>query len=84
MHRLALARLLRDQLGEPGRAIDQLDEIVRTVPNHQEAMADLEALKEDDAALVGVVLFNASMAIGTVELVELIDQPDEIVWTVLN
>ena len=38
-----------DQLGEPGRAIDQLDEIVRTVPNHQEAMADLEALKEDDA-----------------------------------
>jgi golgin subfamily B member 1 len=47
-HRLALARLLKEQLGDAGRAIDQLDEIVRTVPHHQEAIAELEALKDDD------------------------------------
>ena len=48
-YRLALARLLRGQLGDPGRAIDQLDDIVRVVPNHEEAVAELESLKEDDA-----------------------------------
>lgn len=48
-YRLALARLLRGELGEPGRAIDQLDEIVRAVPHHQEAVAELESLKQDEA-----------------------------------
>src|SRR6185436_15236673 len=47
--RIALARLLKGQLGEPERAVDQLDEIVRTVPHHQEAIAELELLKDDDA-----------------------------------
>ncbi|HEX4337856.1 MAG TPA: tetratricopeptide repeat protein [Polyangiaceae bacterium] len=47
-HRLALARLLKNQMSEPGRAIDQLDEIVRVVPHHQEAIAELEVLKEQD------------------------------------
>ncbi len=47
-HRLALARLLKNQMGESGRAIDQLDEIVRAVPHHQEAIAELEVLKDQD------------------------------------
>jgi tetratricopeptide (TPR) repeat protein len=45
-HRLALARLLKNQMSDPARAIDQLDEIVRVVPHHQEAIAELEVLKE--------------------------------------
>ncbi|HVU03518.1 MAG TPA: tetratricopeptide repeat protein [Polyangiaceae bacterium] len=48
-YRLALARLLRNKLGEPGRAIDQLDDIVRALPHHDEAIAELESLKEDEA-----------------------------------
>lgn len=47
-YRLALARLLKDQLGDPARALDQLDEIVRAVPHHTEAIAELEKLKDDD------------------------------------
>ncbi len=48
-YRLTLARLLKDKLGDAGRAIDQLEEIVRAAPHHQEAVAELEALKEDEA-----------------------------------
>jgi tetratricopeptide (TPR) repeat protein len=48
-YRLLLAQLLRGQLGDPSRAIDHLDDIVRAVPNHEEAVAELESLKEDDA-----------------------------------
>ena len=39
----------RTSSATPSRAIEQLDEIVRAVPHHQEAIAELEALKEDDA-----------------------------------
>lgn len=46
-HRLALARLLRE-IGDAERAIDQLDEIVRSVPTHAEAIAELEALRETE------------------------------------
>jgi tetratricopeptide (TPR) repeat protein len=48
-HRLALARLLKGQLADTGRAIDQLEEIVRVVPHHQEATAELETLKDDES-----------------------------------
>ncbi len=48
LHRLALARLLKNQMSDPGRAIEQLDEIVRVVPHHQEAIAELEVLKEQE------------------------------------
>lgn len=47
-YRLSLAQLLRDKLGDPARALDQLDEIVRTVPHHTEAIAELEKLKDDE------------------------------------
>ena len=42
--RLALARLCLGPLAEPERAIDQLEEIVRSLPNHTEAMRELESL----------------------------------------
>ncbi|MCC6215752.1 MAG: tetratricopeptide repeat protein [Polyangiaceae bacterium] len=45
-YRIALARLQRGELGEPGRAIDSLEEIVRELPHHREALAELEALRE--------------------------------------
>ena len=48
-YRLALARLFKKEIDEVDRAIDQLDEIVRSVPTHSEAIAELEALLEDDA-----------------------------------
>ncbi|HVW24349.1 MAG TPA: tetratricopeptide repeat protein [Polyangiaceae bacterium] len=48
-HRLALARLLKNQMSDAGRAIEQLEEIVRVVPHHQEAIAELEVLKEQDS-----------------------------------
>ncbi len=48
-YRLALSRLLREQLNEPERAIDQLDEIVREVPTHAQAVKDLESLLGDEA-----------------------------------
>ena len=47
-YRLALARLCRQQLSDTGRAIDQLEEIVRDVPTHGEAVQELEALLEVD------------------------------------
>ncbi|MCE7890335.1 MAG: hypothetical protein DYH12_11650 [Sorangiineae bacterium PRO1] len=43
-HRLALARLYLKELSEPDRAVDQLEEIVRGVPGHAEAVAELEGL----------------------------------------
>ncbi|MFC1642267.1 tetratricopeptide repeat protein [Myxococcota bacterium] len=42
--RLALARLYLKQLGDSERAIDQLEEITRTVPDHAEATHELEGL----------------------------------------
>ncbi len=47
-HRLALARLFKKEIGEVDRSIDQLDEIVRSVPTHAEAIHELEALLEVD------------------------------------
>ncbi|MEB2314045.1 MAG: tetratricopeptide repeat protein [Sorangiineae bacterium] len=48
-HRLALARLLTGRLGDTERAIDQLDEIVRSTPGSSEAVKELEGLLRDDA-----------------------------------
>jgi tetratricopeptide (TPR) repeat protein len=45
-YRLALARLCRSELGDTERAIDQLDEIVRSLPAHAETIKELEALLE--------------------------------------
>ncbi len=47
-HRLALARLLKDGIKDTDRAIDQLEEIVRSVPSHAEAVKELEALVGDE------------------------------------
>jgi golgin subfamily B member 1 len=47
IHRLALARLCKQELGDSQRAIDQLEEIVRSVPTHVEAIKELETLRED-------------------------------------
>lgn len=47
-HRLELARLLRDQLGDHDRAIDQLEEIVRSVPANADAIKELENLLDDE------------------------------------
>ncbi len=46
--RLALARLCRERLGDTARAIDQLEEIVRDVRDHREAIKELEGLLGDD------------------------------------
>ncbi|RYE95156.1 MAG: tetratricopeptide repeat protein [Myxococcales bacterium] len=46
-HRLALARLYRSELGEVSSAIDQLEQIVGSLPWHREAIAELESLTED-------------------------------------
>lgn len=48
-HRLALARLLRNELSNTERAIDQLEEIVRAQPNQKEAVSELESLKGEEA-----------------------------------
>jgi len=48
-YRLALARLFKKEMEDVDRAIDQLDEIVRSVPTHTDAIAELEALLEVDA-----------------------------------
>lgn len=45
-HRLALARLQLGELAEPERAVDQLEEILRELPTHEEASKQLEALRE--------------------------------------
>ncbi|MBM4361173.1 MAG: hypothetical protein FJ104_00715, partial [Deltaproteobacteria bacterium] len=46
--RFELAKLHAGPLGEIGSAVDQLEEIVRVAPHHQEAVATLEALKAHD------------------------------------
>jgi tetratricopeptide (TPR) repeat protein len=48
-HRLSLARLLRKELANTDRAIDQLDEIVRALPTHAEAIRELESLISEPA-----------------------------------
>jgi tetratricopeptide (TPR) repeat protein len=52
--RLALARL-QQQLGEPDRAVDQLEEIVGVTPTHPEALAELEALRRSESQRQRVV-----------------------------
>lgn len=64
VHRLALARL-HMKLGQVERAVDQLEEIVRSEPEQREAIAELEALRADEAQRARVVeilrpLFEAS------------------------
>jgi tetratricopeptide (TPR) repeat protein len=45
--RLALAKLCRHELSDAGRAIEQLEEIVRVQPQNPEAIAELESLRKD-------------------------------------
>ncbi len=44
-YRLALSDLLDKRLSQPERAVDQLEEIVRDLPQHREAIASLEAYR---------------------------------------
>ncbi len=53
--RLSLARLLRDKLGDPAGAIDQLEAVVGDVPWHTEAIKELEALTHDETHKARVV-----------------------------
>lgn len=53
--RLALSRLYLDQLGEPDRAVDQLEEIVRSVPGHSQALSELEKLLNNEGLKLRVV-----------------------------
>lgn len=46
--RLELAKLYKNELAEPERALDQLEEIVRVLPSHAEAIAELEAMRDAD------------------------------------
>lgn len=46
--RLALAKLYTEELEEPERALDQLEEIVRSLPSHSAAIAELEAMRDAD------------------------------------
>lgn len=45
VYRIQLVKLLLDQLKSPTRAIDQLEEIVRLVPDHRDAIVILEQLR---------------------------------------
>lgn len=54
-HRLALARLYLAELSEVDRAVDQLEEVVRSVPGHAEAVAELEKLLANEALKQRVV-----------------------------
>ncbi len=47
VHRLKLARLLRDRLEDKAAAVGQLEIIVGELPTHNEAIADLEAMSRD-------------------------------------
>jgi tetratricopeptide (TPR) repeat protein len=53
--RLALAKLLRDKLGDVPGAIDQLEAIVGDVPWHSEAIKELEGLSHDETHKARVV-----------------------------
>ncbi len=44
--RVTLADLWESELGSPDRAIDQLEEVTRQLPNHPEALQRLEQLRE--------------------------------------
>ena len=46
-YRLSLARL-HARTGEVERAVDQLEEIVRVLPNHAHAVGELEALRKNE------------------------------------
>lgn len=46
--RLSLARLFDTRLGQTERAVDQLEEIVRELPTHTEAIRSLEAFREHE------------------------------------
>ncbi|MFO0565830.1 MAG: hypothetical protein U0263_09215, partial [Polyangiaceae bacterium] len=54
-HRLALARLYGAELQEPERAVDQLEELVRSVPGHTDAVAELEKLLANESLKERVV-----------------------------
>jgi tetratricopeptide (TPR) repeat protein len=54
-YRLALARLLREQLEDTVGAIDQLEAIVTEVPWHSEAIKELEGLTREDEHKARVV-----------------------------
>lgn len=54
-HRLALARLYLKELDQVDHAVDQLEEIVRGVPGHPEAVAELEKLLGNEALKQRVV-----------------------------
>lgn len=54
-HRLALARLLRTELSDVPAAIDELRTVVEQLPWNEEAVAELEALGEDDAHKAAVI-----------------------------
>lgn len=54
-HRLALARLYRRELDDVDRSVDQLEEIVRRVPDHAEAIKELEGLLNDPGQKARVV-----------------------------
>jgi tetratricopeptide (TPR) repeat protein len=54
-HRLALARLYKNEIGDAERAVDQLEEIVRGIPSHTAAIGELEALLENSALKERVV-----------------------------
>lgn len=54
-YRLSLARILEAKLSEPQRAIDQLEEIVRDLPNHAEAVRYLESFRDHETLKERVV-----------------------------
>lgn len=54
-YRLALARLYRDQIHDFEAAIDQYEEIVQRQPTHRAAIADLEALAQNEEHKARVV-----------------------------
>ncbi|HTV24521.1 MAG TPA: tetratricopeptide repeat protein [Polyangiaceae bacterium] len=59
VYRLALAKLRAGELSDPEGAIDQLEEIVRALPNHTAALDELEKLRKQGVArerIVGILL----------------------------
>src|SRR5690606_17941085 len=46
--RLSLARLYKNELEEPERALDQLEEIVQSLPSHEAAIEELEAMRASE------------------------------------
>jgi tetratricopeptide (TPR) repeat protein len=54
-YRLALSALYANRLGQPEAALDQLEEIVRELPQHEDAIARIEALRSRDDLKARVV-----------------------------